>query len=330
MWPETVSHLRAIAVLLPLTLMLGCGAEPEVEPTTTDALSADDAEISLGEAEEATASQPADSGSDGTDATEPSLVWSPAELKTRLSDDGLRIVDARSGDAYAEAHIPGAVHVDVADWKSQASVEGGLQDSAAWAERLGAIGIGNETTVLVYGDSMPSTARIWWTLKYVGVGDAAVLDGGWQAWLAEMGDSTTEATNVEQADFMPEFQAQRLAQIGDVKDSLGGDGVTIVDTRSDREFSGDGHIPGAVHLEWSELLDDEGRFKSPAELRELFASSGIDPESEAVTYCRSGGRASVEALALELAGYKNVKNYYCSWQEWSADPAAPVQMSNDE
>lgn len=321
---------RTLCALIPIALLAGCGDQSGDEQTAAETIVVEETEIALGEAED-TASTPAGAEEPAAgQAAEFALVWEPAELQARLDDEGLRVLDARAAEAYDEAHIPGAVPVDVANWKSQASGEGGLHDAAAWSERLGELGIDNSTQVVVYGDSLPNTARIWWTLKYVGVADAAVLDGGWQAWLDEGGETATEATDVEQAEFTPDFQPQRLAEIGDLKESHKADEVTVVDTRSDAEFTGQGHIPEAVHLEWTELLDENGRFKSPDELRELFAGSGIEPESTAVTYCRSGGRASVEALALELAGFKNVKNYYCSWQEWSADPDAPVEKPEEE
>jgi len=296
----------------------GCSAEPE-QSASGSAVVVDDVAVVLGE-EELDAS---DTSASTAGSEEFALIWAPSELAARFADDGLRILDARSKQAYDESHVRGAVHVAVADWKSQASADGGLHDVAAWSDRLGAVGIDNSTRVIVYGDSMPSTARVWWTLKYVGVAHAAVLDGGWQAWLESGGETSSESSAIEPAQFTPEFQPQRLAEIGDLKESYQAADVALVDTRSDGEFSG-GHIPGAVRVEWSDLLNEDGRFKPADELRQMFAASGIDENSTAITYCRSGGRASVDALALELAGFKNVKNYYCSWQQWSADPDAPV------
>jgi thiosulfate/3-mercaptopyruvate sulfurtransferase len=80
-----------------------------------------------------------------------------------------------------------------------------------------------------------------------------------------------------------------------------------------------------VRIEWKELLAADGRFKSVDELRTLFKERGIDEKDTAVTYCQSGGRAALDAFALELAGLPKVKNYYCSWQQWSADESAPVE-----
>ena len=105
----------------------------------------------------------------------------------------------------------------------------------------------------------------------------------------------------------------------------------IIDARSGKEFCGEdkrakrgGAIPAAKHLEWSDLLDKDGRFKSADELAKLFKEHEISVKEPAVTYCQSGGRAAVMAFALELMGAKDVRNYYRSWSEWGNDPDTPV------
>ena len=110
--------------------------------------------------------------------------------------------------------------------------------------------------------------------------------------------------------------------------------LQVLDTRSRGEYTGEdvkgsraGRVPGALHLEWVELLDESGRFKQPAELQTLLAARGIKADGPVVTYCYSGGRASVAAFALELLGLPQVKNYYCGWQEWSAAEQAPAQTA---
>jgi thiosulfate/3-mercaptopyruvate sulfurtransferase len=186
--------------------------------------------------------------------------------------------------------------------------------------------------VVVYGGSLPDAARVWWTLKYLGLADVALLDGGWERWARE-GRPTERATpQAEARAFQPSFQADRLEEIGALKKAVQSGKVTVVDTRSREEFNGQevrgkrgGHIPGAKHLEWKELLAEDGRFQTPAQLRELFRRRGIDPGQTAVTFCQSGGRAAVEAFALELAGYPKVKLFVRGWEQWSADLQAPVE-----
>lgn len=212
-------------------------------------------------------------------------------LQSRLDERDLRILDTRSRDAYRRGHVPGAVHVDVADWKALSLSEGGLQDELAWARKVGETGIRRSSTVVVYGDRVPDTARIWWLVKYVGVEDVRILDGGWDAWTAGEGPVSESAPNVQPAEFRPEFQSDRVVGMETVEKSLADQGLHVVDARSSGEYIGEevrgergGHIPGATHLEWKHLLRKDGRFKSPEELRRLFRKRGIRPGESTACY----------------------------------------------
>jgi thiosulfate/3-mercaptopyruvate sulfurtransferase len=180
--------------------------------------------------------------------------------------------------------------VDGKSWQDLGKKPGGFQDAHAWGEKVGQLGLSLDSQVVVYGSSLTDTARIWWTLKYLGLKNVTLLDGGWQLWSKEKRPSETSTPSVEAVKFEPKFQANRLEEIDSLKKGLGSDAVTVVDTRSKDEFTGKdirgkrgGHIPGAKHLEWKELLTDEGRFKSPEQLRALFRQRGIQPEQTAVT-----------------------------------------------
>lgn len=314
-------------VVLAAAVVAGCA--PQQPARDEDAAQADGNAAQAGGAQ--AEAKPSASGEVPTRPLE--MLIEVGELKDRLGEKSLRIVDARSQEDYEAGHIPGAVRVDVSRWRSLALSEGGLRDAQAWSEILGSLGIDPLTNVVVYSDRPTDATRIWWTLKYVGLENAAVLDGGWSYWTESGGEQSRAAVEVEPADFQPEFQPGRLAEIDDLKQSLEREGeLTVVDARSQQEFEGTGgpgarlgRIPGAVHLEWKELLRPDGRFKSKDELQAIFEQRNVDRQKRAVTYCQSGGRASLDAFALELAGYENVQNYYCSWQEWSADAEAPVE-----
>jgi thiosulfate/3-mercaptopyruvate sulfurtransferase len=179
---------------------------------------------------------------------------------------------------------------------------------------------------------MPDAARVWWMLKYLGVEDVALLNGGWAAWVKEGRPTTTAVPAVEAIGFEPAFQADRLEEIDTLKEAVRSGKAKVVDTRSRDEFTGKevrgkrgGHVPGATHLDWKELVAADGRFKPPEELRRLFRQHGILPDQAPVCYCQSGGRASVEAFALELAGYPKVKLFLRGWEQWSGDPDAPAE-----
>ncbi len=257
----------------------------------------------------------------GEKPTKPATVGlrvSVEQLKPLLDNDSVRILDVRQQAKYDAAHIPGAVHVDLAAWKNQALKEDGkgLTDKAAWESLVRGAGINNFTPVVVYAENPTNATRVWWTLKYLGVESAGILDGGWNAWKTAGGKTATDSPKIAPGNFTVEFHPDRLAVIDDLKKDYQNNDVQVVDTRSTGEVAA-GKIPGATPLEWKELIAEDGRFKSNEELKAIFADRGLSPEKTAITYCQTGGRASLDAYALELAGFKNVKNYYCSWQQWS-------------
>ncbi len=256
------------------------------------------------------------------------------ELHSRLKESGLRILDARAPEQYEDpegGHISGAVFVDVAEWKTQMLDEESRADSDIWAEMVSGLGIEELSNVVVYADKPTDAARIWWTLRFLGVENVAILDGGWNAWKAAEYKVSHDETEVDEVMFQPTFHPERLMLVDDLQKVIKDKSASIVDARSPGEFAGTdgdeprkGHVPGAVNIEWTELLDEEGRFKSTKDLKKLFADGKVATDKPVVTYCRSGGRAALNAFALELAGYSNVKSYYCGWQEWSATEKAPV------
>lgn len=171
-------------------------------------------------------------------------------------------------------------------------------------------------------------------MEYLGHSKVRLLDGDWQSWSAAGGPSETEVPEVAEARFVPHFQPDRLAEIDQVKQWVAGSDMAIMDARTEGEYTGStihkgnprgGHVPGAIHLNWEDLRTADGRFKKPGQLRAMFEELGLKPDEPVVTYCNSGARAAAEAFALELAGFKNVRNYYCSFQQWSADEHAPLE-----
>jgi thiosulfate/3-mercaptopyruvate sulfurtransferase len=224
------------------------------------------------------------------DAAKAALLISPEQLQKKLEQPGLCILDSRARADYAKGHIPRALSVDVKGWQQVGRKEGGFHDARAWQDRVGRLGISADSDVVVYGSTLPDTARIWWTLKYLGLKRVSILDGGWQTWINEKRPADPFSPNIKPVEFEPKFQADRLEEIDSLKKSLRSGNVTLVDTRSTDEFTGKeirgkrgGHIPGAKHLEWKELLAPSGRFKSRDELRQLFRQREIHPDQTAVT-----------------------------------------------
>jgi len=240
------------------------------------------------------------------------------------------ILDARPHDAYVRGHIPHAIWVDESAW-AKAFAAG--QKLADWQKRVGALGISEDTPTVVYGTgSTPDGARIWWILHYWGVQDVRLLDGGWYAWTAGHHPISTEETEPSAVTAQLSAHPDRLATKDQVLAALDKHGFQILDARSEGEYCGSrkmarrgGAIPGATHLEWTQVIDPKThRFRSADELAAIFHRAHVDLDGIAVTHCQSGGRAAVLAFALELMGGKHVRNYYRGWSEWGNDVHTPI------
>ncbi len=258
------------------------------------------------------------------------LLIEPADLAHSTRADQWVILDARGKGKYQDGHIPGAVVIDPLAW-ARAFGEG--TDQAGWVKRIGALGIDVDSKVVVYDDAQAKdAARIWWILRYWGIKDVRLLNGGWKGWLASNGAIEKKERLPRPVEPKLAARSDQLATKKQLLESLKDRPPQLVDARSRGEYCGteetakrNGAIPGAVHLEWSDTLDPKtGRFKSAAELAKLFQAAGIDPAKPAVTYCQSGGRAAVLAFALELMGGKEVRNYYRSWSEWGNAEDTPI------
>ncbi len=260
------------------------------------------------------------------------LLIEPAELAKPVAKD-IIILDARAAAKYKAGHIPDARWVDHSQW---AKAFGQGIDAVEWGARIGGLCIHADSHVVVYDDnSTKDSARIWWILRYWGVENVRLLNGGWIGWEAGKHATTIDKPTPKKIAFAPKVRADRLTTKDQLLESLRTKGGTlqIVDARSEKEFCGDekmnnkraGAIPGAKQLEWSDLLDKPTqRFKTATELKALFADAGIALDKPSAAHCQSGGRASVMTFAMELMGAKSVGNYYQSWTEWGNADDTPV------
>ena len=265
--------------------------------------------------------------------------WLEAHLGEVVPADVRWYLDGRSGrQAYRQGHIPGAVFVDVdRALAAEPSPERGrhpLPDPEAFAEAMGALGIGDETVVVAYDDAGGSTAaRLWWMLDATGR-RVAILDGGLRAWT---GPLTSGDERRPPAHFTPRpWPADRLADADDVDRLRQDPRAVVLDARAPERYTGSvepvdprpGHVPGARSAPWTRNLDAEtGRFRTPEALREHFDRLGARDAAEVVAYCGSGVTACHDLLALRLAGL-HARLYPGSWSQWSNDPARPAALGD--
>jgi len=244
------------------------------------------------------------------------------------------LLDLRPAEVFATGHLPGAVHLDLYGLSLIDTSPGPLRAFLWMIEHLLIARGVSDGPVIVYDEcSGIRAARAFWFLEYFGHPATRLLNGGVGSWQRAGRALTTDVTTPVRGDWTRRKEVtDGLATWTDVEARLGG-ACAILDTRSAGEFYGDdrraaraGAIPGAVHLEWTLNLDDHGEFRPAAELRDLYASAGITPEREVVTYCQGGYRAAHSYLALRLLGYPRVRNYIGSWKEWGDRPDLPIEL----
>jgi thiosulfate/3-mercaptopyruvate sulfurtransferase len=241
---------------------------------------------------------------------------------------------------YAEGHLPGADFADLdRDLSGPIGAMTGrhpLPDTGALARRLGAWGIGSDTSVVVYDDLGGAfAARLWWLLRWLGHQDVRLLDGGLQAWTAAGGTLTRDAPTREARDFAQRADADAWVSTPDLVELLARGRIEVIDARAPARFRGEsepidpvaGHIPGAINLPLQGNLGEDGRFLPAHLLRERFlAAIGTRDPREVAHSCGSGVNACHNLLAMEIAGLQGSRLYAGSWSEWIRSPDRPVAV----
>lgn len=263
-------------------------------------------------------------------------------LAQRLGEPDLVVVDCswfmpsmgRSGRAeYLAAHIPGARFLDIDEVSDRSNPAPHMMPSAAeFGAAMERLGIGRGDRIIVYDNSPTRTAaRGWFMLRHFGASQVAILDGGFQKWIAEGRPTEAGEPPPRAAAFTAEERPGEVVARADVL----GCGI-VLDARSKERFEGTapdprpgvepGHIPGARNLPFGLLYKDDGTFKSRDELRRLFADAGIDPRQPFTATCGSGVTANSLIFAAHLLGQDGNRLYDGSWSEWGADPATPKAL----
>ena len=227
----------------------------------------------------------------------PELLADTAWLADHLGDPGMVVVEmGTKAEEFEAGHIPGAVRCPSAQVKGTGDADPRLVAPPAEARALfEALGIGDDTVVVAYDRYRNRDAsRLWWVLGYYGHANVKVLNGGWKKWTAEgrLAESGPGASAAGGATFTPEVHPEAASTVETLKAAIGRPGTAIWDIRTREEFAGEndrgnarkGHVPGAAHLEWVDLVNADETFKDAGELRALAAGLGITPETAVHVY----------------------------------------------
>jgi thiosulfate/3-mercaptopyruvate sulfurtransferase len=262
-------------------------------------------------------------------------------VQANLANPRLVVLDVRKVEEYKAGHIPGAVNVFYGTWAiKKGELLNELPATDDLIEIAGNAGIGNDSIVVVVGKMDAPTdrvdlTRVAWTLKYLGVDNVALLDGGQNKWVKDGKVLSTDAVKAKAKAFKGKLNRNLYVNKDYVKSRLGK--ATLIDVREPDFYAGKkklpfvermGHLPGAVNLPTSLAYNADGTFKSSAELAALTAGKiGNDKDKEFITYCDTGKFCTAWSfLMTELFGYKDVKVYDGSAQEWMKDLSLPAEM----
>jgi molybdopterin synthase sulfurtransferase len=315
----TRQGVHLILLVLTTVLLAGCGSSSEVntpQATTPVALEAASAEF-----------------------PNAGLLVSADSLQANLAvaavTSPLVIIDARSTDAYAQAHIPGAINLQHSAFWTKGI---GLNDVALIADQLGAAGIASDSTIVIYDNTSASwgaAGRLFWMLEYLGSTDVHILDGGWDKWQADQRPTDATPVTLPATTYTAAVKASVKSDSASIAARLYDRDFAVVDARTKEEFNGwqlygetrGGHIPRAVNIPYAWFFNSDKTTPSYAELKALFESRGITPDKEITSNCTAGIRSGYVYFLLRLMGYPRVSNYDASIWDWADNTRFPMEKA---
>jgi thiosulfate/3-mercaptopyruvate sulfurtransferase len=273
----------------------------------------------------------------------PEVLVSTAWVADHLNDPGVRIVESDEDVLlYDVGHIPGAVKVDWVNDLNDPVVRDYI-DAERFSRLMAEKGISNDTTVVFYGDKNNWWAcYAFWVFQLFGHTNAKVMNGGRKKWIDEGRNLSKDVPKYAQASYrVPKREDAPLRAFRDEVLQHVKSGKALVDVRSPGEYRGEllhmpdypqegalrgGHIPGAKNIPWARAANEDGTFKSYAELKTLYEGEGVTSDKDVVAYCRIGERSSHTWFVLKyLLGYPHIRNYDGSWTEWGNGVGLPIE-----
>jgi thiosulfate/3-mercaptopyruvate sulfurtransferase len=251
-----------------------------------------------------------------------------AELK---ANKNMVVIDVNGADIYGKQHIQGAINLPHKELYKPGAVEGQIKPAVELAAILGKKGVSNTAKIVLYDEgSNRYNSRVWWILKSIGATDVSILHFNMDQFAAARIPLTATPSTGKTTTFAVAESPYKAYTMADVQNRA--EGTILLDGREKDEFEGadaakksKGHIPGAVWMNFKEVLSATGAYKSKDEIIASAAKFGATPEKPIVVYCNSGIKAAVLYVALkEIAGFQNVQNYVGSYADWSTVAENPI------
>jgi thiosulfate/3-mercaptopyruvate sulfurtransferase len=275
------------------------------------------------------------------------ILYSPKELQKLADESKAVIVDVRDAEEYAKDHIPGAVNIPDMFCELSMTTKDGLRKMTDHFKRLfSEAGISKDKMAVLYEDNLSTryggSCRGYFQLTYMGHENVGILDGGLVNWKKEGLPTNNEVVTPVPTVFVPKINDAVMATKDTMEKALDNSDIKLLDNRDKVEWTGEssspygvdfaprkGRIPGAKWIEWYDFMETDvsghiSHFRSPEAVREICAKRGLHLDDDIIIYCFKGARASNTLIAMKIAGFKKIRNYYGSWNEWSRDMSLPI------
>ena len=249
------------------------------------------------------------------------------ELKKNT--ENLTVIDASKAKLYKKAHLKGAINVPYKILnQKEGEVKGLMKSPEELAKILSDKGVSNKDIIVVYDEgSQKYSSRVYWILKYLGAKDVKILHKDNKSWRKARLPLTSAPTKSDVKTFEVNLNSSVLATIDFIESNLNNENVVLIDARGAEEYSGvmdekknkysKGHLPGAVHISFKDVLNEDKSFKSLEDMKKIADANGFNPEKTYIVYCKTGVKASVVFVALKnVLNYPNVKLYDGAYLEW--------------
>jgi len=262
------------------------------------------------------------------------LLIEAAELHTHLQDRNILIIDLCNETAYHSSHIPGAVHVNTADLILGEKPAPGLLPPIEKLNHLfSRLGLTPATHIVCYDDEGGAwSGRFIWTLDVIGHQHYSYLNGGIRSWRAAHLPEEAITRHRQATPVQISINTKPIATTEDILDELKSEQLLVWDARSAEEYRGEkvlsqkgGHIPGAIHCEWTSLLDPDDHLRLRKDLNSYLQQLGITADKKIITHCQTHRRSGLTYLVAKILGYPNVRAYPGSWSEWGNRNDTPVE-----